>query len=80
MINFPDYELIDCGNFEKLERFGPYYLIRPESQAIWKPKLGYEEWKKMAHAGFKREQQKRTYRSADPGKGGWTKFKKMPDN
>lgn len=33
-----DYELIDSGNLKKLERFGKYTFIRPDSQAIWKPK------------------------------------------
>ena len=32
--NFKDYELIDVGNFEKLERFGQYITIRPEPQAV----------------------------------------------
>ena len=31
-----DYELIDSGAFEKLERFGRYVIARPEPQAIWK--------------------------------------------
>ena len=30
-----DYELIDAGGFEKLERFGKWILRRPEPQAIW---------------------------------------------
>ncbi|MDD4828596.1 MAG: oxidoreductase, partial [Bacteroidales bacterium] len=30
-----DYQLIDCGEGEKLERFGPYLLIRPEPKAFW---------------------------------------------
>ena len=33
--HFSEYELIDSGGFEKLERFGKYVLIRPEPQAIW---------------------------------------------
>ena len=33
--NWKNYSLIDCGNFEKLERFGDYIMIRPEPQAIW---------------------------------------------
>lgn len=76
----PFYELIDCGDFEKLERFGPYTLIRPESQAIWKRKLSQKDWTSLAHAHFRREAQKNSYRSADPGNGGWTLLKKMPDN
>ncbi len=74
------YELIDCGDFEKLERFGPYYLIRPESQAIWKKKMSQRDWTQLAHAHFRREAQKNSYRSADPGNGGWTLLKKMPEN
>ena len=30
-----DYELIDSCNFEKLERFGPFIMARPEPKAIW---------------------------------------------
>ena len=29
-----DYELLDSGNGEKLERFGPYQIVRPEPEAI----------------------------------------------
>ncbi len=78
-VPFPDYELIDCGNFEKLERFGAYFLIRPESQAIWKRKLPDQEWKKLAHAVYSREQQKNSYRSGDPGNGRWNMLRKMPE-
>lgn len=34
-----DYRLIDSGHGRKLERFGPYRFIRPESQALWRPRL-----------------------------------------
>lgn len=30
-----DYELLDCGGGEKLERWGDYNLVRPDPQAIW---------------------------------------------
>ena len=75
-----DYQLIDCGDFEKLERFGPYYLIRPESQALWSKRLSADKWKELAHAHFRREQQKQTARSAEPGNGGWNLNRKTPDN
>jgi 23S rRNA (cytosine1962-C5)-methyltransferase len=39
-----DYELIDCGDFQKLERFGKYVFIRPEPQALWSKKLSETEW------------------------------------
>ena len=33
--DWKDYELIDCGGGEKLERWGSYLLVRPDPQAIW---------------------------------------------
>jgi 23S rRNA (cytosine1962-C5)-methyltransferase len=77
--SWQDYELIDSGNFEKLERFGKYTLIRPEPQAIWERKLSDEEWNKMAHARFDREQ-KDMYRSTEDVKGGWGKKPNVPES
>lgn len=68
--NFSDYELIDCGNFEKLERFGKYMTIRPEPQAVWPKIYSESEWEKMAHVKF-------MPRSSSSGD--WKKFKQMPD-
>lgn len=45
-----DYELLDSGDNRKLERYGQYLLIRPETQAVWQP-LHPELWK-GAHAEF----------------------------
>ncbi|MBO7197723.1 MAG: class I SAM-dependent methyltransferase [Tidjanibacter sp.] len=50
-----DYELIDSGDFEKLERFGRWITRRPEPQAIWHKSLPEEEWQRLATATFKRE-------------------------
>ena len=50
-----DYELIDTGNFEKLERFGRYVTRRPEPQAIWRPSLAEEEWRRLSDASFLRD-------------------------
>ncbi|MCD8313034.1 MAG: hypothetical protein LUC24_02635, partial [Bacteroidales bacterium] len=47
-----DYELIDSGNFEKLERFGRYCLIRPEPKALWNRTLSEKEWLRTAHVRF----------------------------
>jgi 23S rRNA (cytosine1962-C5)-methyltransferase len=77
--SWKDYELIDSGGFEKLERFGKYILIRPEPQAIWRKVLSENEWKRMAHAKFVREQ-KDKFRFTDDVKGGWSKNSDMPDN
>jgi 23S rRNA (cytosine1962-C5)-methyltransferase len=71
-LHWKDYELIDSGNFEKLERFGKYYLIRPEPQAIWNPDLTPSEWEKRSNAIFKIEKN-------DPEKGRWILKKGMPE-
>ena len=52
--DWTDYELIDTGNREKLERFGKYILIRPEPQAVWPKAMPEEEWDKLHHARFSR--------------------------
>lgn len=51
--HWKDYELIDCGDFEKLERFGKVILIRPEPQAVWGKGLSESEWTKLHHIRFK---------------------------
>lgn len=47
-----DYELIDSGGFEKLERFGTQILSRPEPRALWDKELPQSEWNRLAHAVF----------------------------
>jgi len=68
--DFSDYELIDSGGFEKLERFGSHVTIRPEPQAVWARGLGEKEWLMRAHVRFKA----RTSSSGD-----WEKLREMPD-
>ncbi|MDO8430732.1 MAG: class I SAM-dependent methyltransferase [Candidatus Taylorbacteria bacterium] len=41
-----DYELLDSGEGEKLERFGKVVLSRPDPQALWRKHLDEKEWKK----------------------------------
>jgi len=48
-----DYKLLDSGEGEKLERFGPYLFVRPEPQAVWQKRLKEQEWQKV-DAVFKR--------------------------
>jgi 23S rRNA (cytosine1962-C5)-methyltransferase len=48
-----DYELIDSGDFSKLERWGPYVTIRPEPKALWPKALSDAEWRRLAHTEFK---------------------------
>ena len=47
-----DYQLIDCGNFEKLERFGNIVMARPEPKAIWDKSLSEDEWNRLMHTRF----------------------------
>jgi 23S rRNA (cytosine1962-C5)-methyltransferase len=42
--NWRDYSLLDSGNGRKFEKYGPYKLVRPEPEAIWKPGLPEKEW------------------------------------
>jgi 23S rRNA (cytosine1962-C5)-methyltransferase len=67
---FADYELLDCGDFQKLERFGQYITIRPEPQAVWKPAGSMQKWEKQAHVRF-------VPKSSSSGE--WKKLKQMPD-
>lgn len=41
-----DYELLDTGEGEKLEHFGPYTFVRPYEDAIWSKTLSTKEWNK----------------------------------
>ena len=65
-----EYELIDCGNGRKLERFGEITLIRPEITATGKPHLSETQWKEMANAEF-------VETSKNSGK--WNIFKQIPE-
>ena len=40
-----DYEVLDCSDGEKLERWGTYCLVRPDPQVIWKTERVRREWK-----------------------------------
>lgn len=50
-----DYELLDCGGGEKLERWDKQYLVRPDPQAIWETDHRHPAWKK-ANARYLRSQ------------------------
>ncbi len=40
-----DFELLDCSGGERLERWGRYYLVRPDPQAIWNTPKEDPHWK-----------------------------------
>ena len=63
-----DYECIDAGNGEKLERWGNVILRRPEPQAMWTISFD-EKWNKVD--GF--------YHRSDKGGGYWDFKTKLPD-
>ena len=75
--NWRDYELLDSGNGEKLERFGSYILSRPEPKALWNKSLPEKDWQHLSHTHFKP--------GAGFGKAGkedsgtWERLKKMDD-
>jgi len=71
--HWKQYQLIDTGGFEKLEKFGNFILARPEPQAIWDKTLSEEEWKKKANANFKKDFQ-------NPDKGIWSHGKDLPQH
>lgn len=75
--HWTDYELIDSGNYEKLERFGKYILARPEPQAVWQKSLPEKEWEDMADAIFRREKGKSSQDGNERGE--WIQKKGMPD-
>lgn len=71
--NWDEYELIDSGGFEKLERFGKWVLRRPEPQAIWDKSLDEKQWVQLASATFARGV------GGDPEKGSWQLKPNMPE-
>lgn len=64
-----EYELLDSGEGEKLERFGAFVLRRPDPQALWNKHLTPKEWAD-AHASF--------LRSGNAGK--WQFKESVPKN
>ncbi len=50
--SWPDYQLLDSGNGEKIERFGHCVLIRPEPKALWTPSRTQVQWLEQAHYHF----------------------------
>ena len=64
--DFKDYEIISMSEGEKLERWGSYYLLRPDPEIIWKDELN----KNLAHAHYHR---------SNKGGGYWERLKTLPD-
>lgn len=66
-----DYELIDCGDFEKLERWGNVITSRPEPQAVWPKSMTEKEWSEKANHTFRRDKN-------NPEKGVWSSKSNSP--
>ena len=66
--NWKDYEVIDTSSGEKLERWGDFFLVRPDPQVIWNTKKNDSHWKKPnGH-----------YHRSNKGGGEW-EFNKLPE-
>src|ERR1700761_1268894 len=67
-----DHAVLDSGNGRKLERYGPYRVVRPEPQCLWAPRLDDAAWAK-AHAVFDPagEEDEGRWRIAQPVKETW---------
>ena len=66
--SWTDYEVLDTGDGEKLERWGEIILRRPDPQTIW-PKADRDLWKQaQAH-----------YHRSDRGGGEWEFLNKLPE-
>lgn len=64
--DFEDYEIISMSSGEKLERWGNFYLLRPDPEIIWSDDLN----KELVHAHYHR---------SNKGGGFWEKKKPLPD-
>ena len=69
-----DYALLDSGDGDKLERFGPYIFSRPEPQAIWKKNLSSKVWTNISGKFISS-----TSTNNDEIVGKWSLEKNLPD-
>lgn len=68
--DWQDYELLDCSEGERLERWGNVVLIRPDPQVIWNTPKEHPLWHR-ADARYIRSKE---------GGGHWECRKKLPEN
>ena len=67
-----DYQLVDCGEGMKQERWGPYTLVRPDPQIIW-PRHGVEPGTPWPHWDG-------LYHRSESGGGQWEFRRPLPDH
>ena len=70
-LGWEDYELLDTGEGEKLERFGKYTFVRPYEDAVWPKSLPSNVWNKA---------EGRFVTSKEAKKSGWDFTKKIDKN
>ena len=63
-----DYEVLDTGNGEKLERWGDVILQRPDPQTIWPP-AAPEKWRRADAV----------YHRSERGGGSWETRRQLPE-
>lgn len=68
--NWTDYELIDCSEGERLERWGDVVLIRPDPQVIWATPKKDPRWYSADARYFR----------SKTGGGHWEVYHKIPDS
>ncbi len=68
--NWQDYEVIDASCGEKLEKWGKYYLLRPDPEIIWDNGDLKEKYKDIIHA---------VYHRSNKGGGYWENLKPVPE-
>jgi len=66
-----DYELIDCGNQRKLERFGSLILDRPEIEAKWPTAKEKHIWQSADWYFFEEKGKKGVWKSSNNSKDNW---------
>jgi len=67
--SWQDFEIIDCSNGEKLERWGKYYLLRPDPQIIWDNGDLAEKYNNINSR----------YHRSNKGGGAWENLRKTPE-
>ena len=67
--DWKDYELLDCSEGERLERWGKVILIRPDPQIIWNTPKEHPMWK---HADAR-------YVRSSQGGGHWEYRRELPE-
>ena len=68
--DWQDYELLDAGGGERLERWGQIILIRPDPQAVFETGKKDPRWRD-AHARYIRSR---------TGGGHWETYKPVPQS